>query len=166
MSISRRKFIKAGAMIALAAGLPLKGSMAAAPGKQAAKTQTKAAAGMSTKAAAGPTALSPQDQSDMLQYYTKATFTAHIDSMFQLRSKRVPAIEVRLIEVKDSGPVPDQRPAGKECFSLLFRSVRKLPQDTFTVKHSALGTFLLVLAPVGHDKRGYYLEAVINRLNP
>jgi hypothetical protein len=153
-------------MIALAAGLPLKGSLAAAPGRQTTKTQMKSATGPSTKAAARPTTLSPQAQSDMLQYYTKATFTAHINSLFQLRSKRVTATDVRLIEVKDTGPVPDQRPAGKECFSLLFLATRKLPQDTFTVKHSALGTFLLVIAPVGQNKKGYYLEAVINRLNP
>ncbi len=58
-------------------------------------------------------------------------------------------------------------PKGGECFSLLFRGgSRELRQDSYTLAHPSLGTFQLLLVPVGTDEYGAqgYL-ATINRLS-
>jgi Domain of unknown function (DUF6916) len=158
MSISRRTFIRAGAVIALAAGLPLKIGLAAA-GQQTPKPAPKSA---TRSALPPPPAVT---QTDSLVYYTKATFESYLNSSFMISSKRTQALDVKLVEVKDIGPVPDQQVAGKECFSLLFRGPSKRQQDTYTIKNGALGAFQLFLVPAGNDKKGYYLRAIINRLN-
>src|SRR5207253_1927020 len=64
----------------------------------------------------------------------------------------------------------DDLPAAKggECFSLLFRGGGgpALRQNTYSIAHPALGTFLLFLVPVGADSNGAqgYL-ATLNRLS-
>ncbi len=160
MFISRRKFLQAGSAIALAASFPLKNALTSAkqppaatasPEKNSAKGDTK-----TSTATARPGGL---------ESYTKATFTAQINSMFRIQSKQEKPAQVKLIEVKDVGPIPDQQASGKECFSLLFTGQPRLRQATYSIDHAALGKFSLLLVPVGKDKKGSYYEAVINRLN-
>lgn len=98
---------------------------------------------------------------DPLANYTKATFLTYLNSIFQLHTVRG-VVAVTLLKVEDMAPAQDG-----ECFSLLFRGGgTALSQDTFTVDHSALGTFQLFLVPVGTDANGAqgYL-ATINRLS-
>jgi len=110
---------------------------------------------------------SPVDQAqanDPLSSYTKATFVSYINSVFVFRAIGVRKdIEVTLMKVSDMTAAP-----GGECFSLLFRGGGgpELRQNTYTVEHSALGTFKLFLVPVGTDDNGAqgYL-ATINRLS-
>ena len=158
MSISRRKFLQAGSAIALAAGFPLKTAMTSA------QQRPIAAALTAQSSAKGDTSATPNKRSANLANYTKATFAAQINSMFRIQSKQAKPVEVKLIEVKDTGPIPDQQ-SGRECFSLLFIGQPRLRQDTYAIDHAALGKFTLLLVPVGKDKKGSYYEAVINRLN-
>ena len=140
MFVSRRKFIRIGAIAALAAGVPLKSSIVA----------------FSQKISSAGT--------DPLSLYTQATFTQYLNSVFRLRGSRI--VDVTLMKVTDTFPTKAVRAAGQESFTLLFRGGSiELPQDTYTVEHPALGTFKLFLVPGGSDENGAQsYVATINRL--
>ncbi len=140
MSDSRRKFLKAGIMATAFAAFPLKNIF-------------------SQKG--GSVATIPPAQSDPLANYTKATFLAYLNSVFQLHAP-LGIVGITLTKVDDMAA-----PKGGECFSLLFRGGgRAFSQNTYTVVHPSLGTFELFLVPVGTDQNGTqgYL-ATINRLS-
>ena len=104
----------------------------------------------------------PIPGNDSLATYSKGTFTYYLNSVFQLLAD-ADIVEVTLTSIEN---LPATRDG--ECYSLLFRGgSRKLPQDTYTLVHAALGQFELLLVPVGADKYGDqgYL-ATINRLSP
>jgi cell division septation protein DedD len=145
MSSSRRKFLKAGMLAALFTAAPLKNVLG-----HGWKDPDR-----------NPGAGSSKVQDDPLANYTKATFISYLNSVFQLRTV-AGVVAVTLLKVND---MPAAK--GGECFSLLFRGgSRALGQDTYTIDHPALGTFQLLLVPVGTDDNGAegYL-ATINRLS-
>ena len=158
MVISRRKFLQAGSVIALAAGYPLNtaltatGQSASAP----ASNSAKGIVGASTVGAARP-----------LVFFSKSTFAPYLNTAFVIQSRRTKAVEVKLVQLNSVGPVPDRAVPGKECFSLVFRGQQKLSQDVYSIQHPALGKFDLLLVPIGKEKKGkgQLYEAVINRLN-
>jgi len=146
MSISRRKFLRAGTLVALAAALPI------------------GVFGQNRKERDG----NPSDQlatPDPLVNYNRAAFTSYLNSIFQLYTG-TSVVEVALTEVKDQLPAGVPATNGRECFSLLFRGGSvALPQNTYLVKHPSLGTFLLFLVPGGPDDNGAQsYVATINRL--
>src|SRR6266436_8617677 len=144
MPNSRRKFLKAGVLAALFAAVPL-----------------KTALGQSWKDRDGNPDNSPETQNDPLANYTKATFLFYLNSVFELHTAKG-IVGVSLLRVDD---LP--APKGGECFSLLFRGgSRAEPQDSYMLVHPSLGTFQLLLVPVGTDEYGAqgYL-ATINRLS-
>src|SRR6266481_2384007 len=139
MSDSRRSFLKAGVLAALFAAVPTKNLQGQMWG-------------------GGPFT---DVQNDPLANYTKATFVSYLNSVFQLHTVSG-VVAVTLLKVDDMAA-----PSGGECFSLLFRGgSRDLGQDTYTIDHASLGTFKLLLVPVGTDSNGAqgYL-ATINRLS-
>ena len=140
MSISRRIFIKTVSVAAITA---------ATVGKSALVTFAQGT---------GATA------SDPLAYYTQATFTQYINSIFRLHGFRT--VEVVLEKVQDTLPATVSRTGGRESFVLYFRGGDVLlPQDTYTVEHPALGNFRLFLVPNGADANGAQsYVATINRL--
>ena len=137
MPISRRIFIKTASIAAI----------------------TAATVGKSTLAV-----LAQSGAADPLSYYTQATFTQYINSIFRLRGVRT--VEVVLEKVQDTLPATVTRNGGRESFVLQFRGGDfLLPQDTYTVEHPALGNFQLFLVPGGADERGTQsYVATINRL--
>lgn len=144
MSTSRRRFLKAGILAAMFAAVPLRNVL-----------------GQSWKDRDGNPGEIPDNQSDPLSTYSKATFRSYLRSIFLLHSV-YGIVEVTLLEV---GELPSAR--GGECFSLLFRGgSRQLRQDTYVLVHPSLGTFSLLLVPTGSDRNGAqgYL-AIINRLS-
>jgi hypothetical protein len=153
MSISRREFMRAATLVALAAGIPLSTTITGQA--QQVGAQRPAAAGGS---------LPPEIYNDPLFYHSKATFTSALKTKFVVQTRGFRGIVLTLAEVKDIGPVPDQ--AGKECFSLLFRSANALRQNTYTLKHDVLGTFDVFIVPLPKDRLSRRHIAVINRLNP
>jgi hypothetical protein len=157
MFISRRKFIMAGSAVALAAGFPLKTAMTSA------KERRSDSPPESTAKEAAKT--STEKRKATLVDFTKATFAAQLNTTFRIQSKKAKPVDLRLVEVKDVGPIPDRQRPSKECFSLLFTGQPRLRQDTYAIDHAELGKFALLLVPVSKDKKISYYEAVINRLN-
>ena len=137
MPISRRIFIKTASVAAIVA----------------------ATVGKSTLAV-----LAQGGATDPLSYYTQATFTQYINSIFRLHGFRT--VEVMLEKVQDTLPATVTRTGGRESFVLHFRGGDvQLPQDTYTVEHPALGNFKLFLVPGGADENGAQsYVATINRL--
>ena len=140
MSISRRIFIKAGALAAIAAGIAVKPAVLALAQGQIAPV------------------------ADPLSNYTQATFEQYVNSIFTLR--RFVTLEVVLEKVEDTLSPKVSRAGGRESFTLHFRGGgQALRQDTYVVDHPALGTFSLFLVPSGADENGAQgYVAVINRL--
>lgn len=150
MSISRRRFLRGGTLVALAAAVPLNSALAVMGQKIGGGNQID---------------LSPQ-AADPLANYTKATFQQYLNSIFRLSGGIYKPVDVTLLSVSDMLPANAPVEPGRECFTLLFRGESiALPQGTYTVDHAALGRFALFLVPVGADDNGVqgYL-ATINRL--
>jgi len=141
MSISRRIFIKMASIAAITAGT----------------------VGKSALVAFAQGTIQP-GATDPLAYYTQATFTQYINSIFRLHGFRT--VDVRLEKVEDTLPATVSRSGGRESFVLHFRGGGvQLPQDTYVVEHAALGTFKLFLVPNGADENGAKsYVATINRL--
>jgi len=144
MSISRRRFVKAGVLAAAVAAFPLRSIL-----------------GQSLKERDGNPTEAPPVQADTLGNYSKATFKSYLGSIFQLHTS-AGIVEVTLTNVDD---LPAAK--GGECFSLLFRGGSLAQkQDTYTLVHASMGTFQLLLVPGGADANGAqsYL-ATLNRLS-
>jgi hypothetical protein len=138
MSISRRIFIKMASIAAITAGIVGKSALVAFAQDTGA--------------------------TDPLAYYTQATFTQYINSIFRLHGFRT--VDVTLERVEDTLPATVSRSGGRESFVLHFRGgAVQLPQNTYTVEHPALGTFKLFVVPNGADENGAQgYVATINRL--
>ncbi|MFZ0751205.1 MAG: twin-arginine translocation signal domain-containing protein, partial [Pyrinomonadaceae bacterium] len=104
MPISRRIFIKAASIAAIAV----------------------ATVGKSTLEA-----LAQGGATDPLSYYTQATFTQYVNSIFRLHGFRT--VEVMLEKVQDTLPATVTRTGGRESFMLHFRGGDvHFPQGTYT----------------------------------
>jgi hypothetical protein len=149
MSITRRKFLRAGTLVALAAAIPLRGA-----GQQIRKGNDGNPIDQSKDVAADP-----------LSQYGKSAFSSYLNSIFRLYTG-YSTIDVALVEVKDLTPGANTAQTGAECFSLLFRGGNvALPQNTYKIEHPSLGTFPLFLVPGAPDDNGAQsFVAIINRL--
>ena len=150
MSINRRKFLRAGTLVALSAAISLKsvwgqGNRKGSNGNHTDRAQEAA--------------------KDNLANYNKATFESYLNSIFRLYSGSA-VVEIALVEVKDIGSTTAKPQPGAESFSLLFRGgTRTIDQGTYTVDHPALGRFQLFLTPGKTDDNGAAsYVAVINRI--
>lgn len=146
MSITRRKFLRAGSLVALSAAIPLKSVL----GQEIRQKEIGA----------------PQEATtDQLANYHKAAFESYLNSIFRLYTG-YSTIELALVEVKDIGPKPERARPGTESFSLLFRGGSKtLDQGTYKLEHPALGLFQLFLVPGKTDDNGAAsYVAIINRI--
>ena len=154
MIISRRKFLRAGTLIALSAALPI----------SVLGQSSKDKNGIHMTPTDPQNPIDPIDLSDPLANYNRSVFSSYLNSIFQLYTG-YSVVAVALLEVKDL--LPASTPAnGRECFSLLFRGGSvALPQNTYRIDHPALGSFQLFLVPGGPDDNGAQsYVAIINRL--
>jgi len=148
MATSRRKFIKAGAIGALFAGIPLKAT--------AREFFEPAAGALITN-------------NGTVEILDMRAFEQHLNSEFRIHHDNSKITSVKLVEVKDlrsrSANTGGTNP--KECFSALFRGARRpdLRQNTYAIEHGSLGKFSLLLVPVGMSKNEQYYEAIFNRLH-
>ena len=96
----------------------------------------------------------------MLETFTCATFEPYVGDSFLLHAGSQPPREMTLIEATVLPTM--HRPEGRAPFSIVFRqsSGDLLPQATYRVEHSGLGTFDLFLVPIGPDGEGMRYEAV------
>ena len=150
MSITRRKFLKAGTLVALTAAIPLR-----VIGQQPRKVND-----------GNPIDQSKDATADPLSSYNRAAFESYLNSIFRLYTG-YSTIDVALVEVKDLMPGAATTQTGAECFSLLFRGGSvALPQNTYKIEHPSLGTFPLFLVPGKPDDNGAQsFVAIINRLS-
>jgi hypothetical protein len=146
MSVSRRKFLRAGTLVALAAGFPLK---------------TLAAETLGSTSSLLPAYGDPNS----LMYLDREAFSSQLNTKFSFSHGNAQAVAVKLIEVNDLTPKTAKRSAGKECFAAVFIGSNDAPlrQETYIVKHKSLGQFSMLVVPVAHKREGVYYEAVFNR---
>lgn len=101
---------------------------------------------------------------------TRSMFTKNLDTKFTLFLKEVRVTEMTLIEVNNLNPsfVKGDGTSSRETFSLVFRGPLDLPlqQDTYTLEHSSLGTFKLLIVPGETTRSGIRYGALINRVYP
>ena len=156
MSISRRRFLRAGSVAALAAAVPLKAALSAA------------GQGIRKELDENPSDHLPGDIANgPLSYYTKSAFSSYLNSTFVVQAGALETVEVTLTQVRDTASGSAANQAGQECFSLLFQSGGgpALPQGTYGFEHAALGSFALFLVPGGADTNGgHSYVAVVNRI--
>jgi hypothetical protein len=155
MPISRRIFLRAGTMLAL--GATAQTLLPQTIVGQGTRRKTPVVSGFRVP---------PASLNDPLTYFTKATFMAHLNSQFKLRQENSSSSIVTLVEVVDSKSTRKRVTAqvgSNESFMLLFSGEQQLPQATYTVEHSALGIFKLLLVPAGRSGDKLQLCAVINR---
>lgn len=166
MTTSRRRFLKSGAMIALAAGVPLSLDKIVL-GQRLAGGASGAADGFQLPA-----------KGDPLLSLRKSSFEPYVNSIFEVRVSKgafVRSVPLTLVSVsetrmlrkvsKSGGIVPADIASG-QSFSLLFRGSLATPlkQDTQDIQHYALGKMRLLMVPVGHeDKSACYYEVIFNR---
>jgi hypothetical protein len=167
MNFSRRKFMKAGAVAAAFAGLPLKSALAS-NWREATIDPVVRPAELTPASSTLPLSQSIEQ----LGYYSKSAFTPYVNTKFRVYLGPSNTRGLKLVEVGDYLSSLAQVDAtanasGTECFSLLFTTPPGKPfqQETCMIEHEALGTFYMFLVPVSaHSKtRPDYYEAVIYR---
>lgn len=158
MSVSRRKFIRSGALTALSAGLIFRlGDVAFGQKKVPDRPILRYEV--------------PSDsQENPILYYNRATFEPYIGGTFTGRDARGRAIELRLLSVTEYKPGSGTRittggTRQTETFTLSFRGSGSLPEFTSIhgIEHPVLGKFDLFLKRSGDSSQIVY-EAVINHL--
>jgi hypothetical protein len=150
MSFSRRKFLRAGTVVAIAAGIPTKTLLAETLG----------------------------ESSSLLPAYrnlrtdvslNREAFSRCLNTRFSFGHGDARPVAVKLIAVNDLTPKAKTAAAasGKECFSAVFLGSHNAPlrQETYAVTHDSLGKFSMLVVPVASNKEGLHYEAVFNRLH-
>src|ERR1044071_2336518 len=115
MSLSRRKFLRAGTLVAVSAAFPLKTMVAATEDRRYSLIPNRGSLG-------GPSLLGQE------------TFARCLNTKFTFHSKGRQAVSLKLVEVYDLNPNTLTTTA-KECFGVVFRSSSdgSLQQQTYTV---------------------------------
>lgn len=162
MNITRRRFIKTGALVTLAASVPFSSSIFAAQEKLAA-TQSGAKTGSFP--------IPYEASTDPTFNLTLASCASFLNTKFSFQIEPRKTISLTLVEINDLKAARGKRQAivsDKECFSLVFAGSAKtpLPQGVYQLNHYALGKLSLLLVPVSRNQQRPLYEAVINRLYP
>lgn len=154
MSLTRRKFLSAGAYAALIASLPL--------------ASLEKVFAQESKDTFGPQKVDglyqvPQEaKSDRPFQFTQAAFEPHVNTDFRVRAGKL-VNTLRLVEVE---PCASGEASDGECFSLMFQADGELSRvrTIHVFEHDALGEFSLFVETTERksDPRGLYYVAVIN----
>jgi hypothetical protein len=153
MPVTRRSFLRAGALTALSAGFLINSA-----GFALAQTSDSP----------GDFAAPYEAKTDPVFYFKKATFDPYLNTTFRA-SARGSVVELVLVKITDtcsparSTLTKKARPT--QGFTLLFRASAPLSGITtiHTLSHDALGKFSLFLVRASDENdRVLYYEAVIN----
>lgn len=155
MTLSRRKFVKTGAMMGLSAVAVLRGS-ASVFGQEAAVEQR------------GLFKIPVEIQTE-IDRLSEEAFSRHISSNFRVYTSPLTAINLQLIKVSRWEGAPSEKPAKGPTlngFSVVFLGPRKLSLEsrTYRVEHDWMGAFDLFLTPVDDHKKQRHYQAVFNRV--
>ncbi|MGH9967465.1 MAG: DUF6916 family protein [Pyrinomonadaceae bacterium] len=156
MSVSRRRFLRSGALGALSAGLILK------PGSFAFGHH-------STNSNPGSASETPSQAAKNQSFnYSRANFEPHVGSTFRVDLGNR-TVNLKLIGLADYQPRSSAAATSKtrdtESFVLAFRTPRSLsyPSSIYKLEHSAMGKFdLFMTRSEDHGSMSYM--AVINRI--
>ena len=158
MSVSRRNFMRSGALTALSAGLMLKCGLALG------QKLKQATPGLDLPV--------PIDaQKEFLFMANRATFEPYVGSIFQASGARGGKVNLTLMSVTPYQPDPKTKittvtARQTDCFSLMFKASGPLP--TFSsipsLYHAALGRLDLFLVPHEGAAGKLSYEAVINHI--
>jgi hypothetical protein len=171
MSVTRRKFLRSGAITVLSAGLVFRAG-AVALGQDVKRPD----------AARGLRPIPQQAQQDPVFAYTRATFEPYVGGTFTTRGVGGTTVELTLVAVRDRNPKPAAATKTKrgavavsssvetrrvDCFSLLFRSPARLSELTtiYRLEHAALGTLDLFMTPSEDEHGQIFYEAIINHVS-
>lgn len=156
MSVSRRRFLKSGAVTVLAAGI-VAGAGARAFGQQGSRPSPSADFQIPFEAQRSP-----------LFFFKRETFEPYVGGAFTARAG-AHSIQMTLTAVSDCTPSAKSLKVTKkartsDCFALTFRSEGTLTDLTtiYNVEHSALGTFPLFMTRRDGAGGTYVYEAVFN----
>lgn len=159
MAISRRKFVKAGAVAAAFAAIPLKNTAFA----QSSKVITQ------RPGIIPPVQIPYQSQLDPIFHLRKSSFVPHLNTTVRVRGAGLArATTLTLVEVsptKSAAKIKNDQNAGENSFSLIFSGSRAdyVPQGVYTVEHAALGNLTLLLVPTNRrNGKMFFAEAIIN----
>ena len=157
MSVSRRKFIKSGALTALSAGLIFQAAESAFGQKKRARRPIS------------KFDVPYEAQQNPILYYDRATFEPYVGGTFIGRDARGRAVELKLLRVTENKPTSSTITKGRsretESFTLTFNASRALPEFTsiHVIEHPVLGKFDLFLQGSGDNSQILY-QAVITHL--
>src|SRR5262245_7803233 len=162
MSLPRRRFLKAGMMSALSAGVVLgtaRASFSQKSGRVSTAVETQSRAALPLEA-----------QQDPVFLFTHGTFDTYVGDIFLAPNSRGEMVSLTLVQVTSYRPERATRMATKpspqtDCFSLMFKASERLPPFTsiHKISHPALGNFDLFLTPRESCIVLYY-AAVINHI--
>ena len=97
----------------------------------------------------------------MLENLHLSSFSEYLNTKFRVHITDNNSVELELVEAKDLGSNPKQ-----ERFSILFRGPldADIDQNMYKIEHDRLGSFDLLIVPLGKGEGGREYEAVFNRL--
>lgn len=107
----------------------------------------------------------PESAADPLNLLTRAHFVPFVNTFVEVYDGEIRVARLRIIEATElKRAANEKRSISGESFSLLFADARRgrLAQETYRIRHFALGEFSLLLAPTGLE--GSHYEAIINRV--
>lgn len=155
MSLSRRKFLRSGAVCALATGALLRTPLAALA--QEAPTNPELDFPIPYEAATSP-----------VFYFTRATFDPYLNGVFTSAGADGRKVQMKLVGIRDYAPSAGTRLTTRpcrrtDCFALQFRASAPLSRlnATHAVEHGALGKFGLFMTE-SSVRSAFLYEAVIN----
>ncbi len=158
MPISRRFFLKAGSLTAIVAGVALRPNILALG-----RSLTRA-----TNLGYQVPITAQQQPSFM---FTRATFDPYVGGIFQSPDARGRMVNLTLLSATSKQPVDGLRlstttASQTDCFSLMFKAARVLPESPsiHQMSHPALGSFELFLTPRSQAGGGMGYEAVFNHI--
>lgn len=163
MSLSRRKFLRAGAVSALLAGLELN------PAKLVFGQQQQEGA----SAARGGFSIPYEAKTEAAFYFTHETFAPYLNSTFRLSRGKGIAFDATLVSVSDISAKSQaharafrSQPRAGECFELTFRAGERdtVSQGMLKMSHAALGRFALFVVPGESTADGTTYTAVVNHI--
>jgi len=157
MSLSRRKFIKTGALTALSAGAIFMAAESAFGQKKAPRRPIS------------KFDVPYEAQQNPILYYDRATFEPYIGGTFIGRDARGREIELELLRVTENKATSRIMTKGRtretESFTLTFKASKALPAFTsiHVIEHPVLGKFDMFLQRTGDSGQILY-QAVITHL--
>ena len=157
MSVSRRKFLKAGAIAGACATLPL--------------SAVEVLAGQQRGGRLPGSQFPDKKLLELPTDLTMERFAAQLHTPFRVQLGVSNAIELELIQVAEVRPTSravSLDTSRQESFSVIFRGPRETPlgQDTYHIEHSEMGKFDLFIVPGSEGGDGKHYEAAFNRLRP